>query len=490
MVFLGNGIAISGIELESTICRKKNDNELEELTFLSNPIEKINEEDFNILSYQLTPFAFNSNSNFYCFKTRILEPGKQYNVSGMSGARAGKVYISKITEEDPDFSDPQKLLYTTTISNNIFNFNFTQDELVFPEVTRITIWMRIYSYAELMNFTVNLSQVISMEDQNFVVLKHSAPVDTDEQQHILAVNGSLENLENVNGVLIYDSNLNPDSQIDELAQVYQDIIIDGFESLQNGEKIKNYAAFKEALIQRGEAQARISNSSEGDVFYSIEMSQLESEQYTQATHFYLWSTYSKEEDQTLTREIHIDEKTEDPNYEGLDISWLVCLSGDTPINMADGTIKELQMLEPGELVLDVNGGETKVIRVNHGSFNPYHTLYTFENDIIIDEISTHRFYNVEKGYWEHLSKWKIGDHALDINGNKIKLISRQRIYETKENFGLDTESGRYYANGLLSGPARCNRDLLKHKTLKEAIGMLGSIKNFQKMSLLDMGEII
>ena len=160
------------------------------------------------------------------------------------------------------------------------------------------------------------------------------------------------------------------------------------------------------------------------------------------------------------------------------------------VNTADGTTKELQTLEPGELVLDVNGGETKVIRVNRGSFNPYHTLYTFENDIIIDEISSHRFYNVEKGYWEHLSKWKIGKHAQDINGNKVKLLSRQRIYEEKENFGLDTESGRYYANGLLSGPARCNRELLKHKTLKEAIGMLGSIKNFQRMSLLDMGEII
>jgi hypothetical protein len=138
----------------------------------------------------------------------------------------------------------------------------------------------------------------------------------------------------------------------------------------------------------------------------------------------------------------------------------------------------------------MNGEKTRVLEVKRKAFDPSHTLYFFENDIIIDVVGSHRFYNVEKGYWEHLYKWKLGEHALDFKGNKIKLLSKKKIFERKERFNLSTESGRYYANGLLSGPARCNKELLKDMTLKEAAKMLTTITSPQALSLLDVGEIV
>jgi hypothetical protein len=167
----------------------------------------------------------------------------------------------------------------------------------------------------------------------------------------------------------------------------------------------------------------------------------------------------------------------------------VCLVGDTPILMADGIEKRLDSLKAGDLVMDIDGAPTEVLLVKRGSMNPYHTIYYFEDGYYIDEASTHRFFNVEKGFWEHLSKWEIGQHARDFNGKNHALLSKERLDEPRENFGLFTESGRYFASGLLSGPAKCNRDLLKNATLGDAVNMVGSIKNFQAMDLLDLEEL-
>jgi hypothetical protein len=84
--------------------------------------------------------------------------------------------------------------------------------------------------------------------------------------------------------------------------------------------------------------------------------------------------------------------------------------------MADRSYKRLETLRPGDKVADVNGTITTVIDVKRGSFNPYHTLYYFEDNIIIDEISKHRFYSVEDGYWKYLDFWKIGEHGVTSEG--------------------------------------------------------------------------
>ena len=167
----------------------------------------------------------------------------------------------------------------------------------------------------------------------------------------------------------------------------------------------------------------------------------------------------------------------------------VCLSGDTLISMADSSTKRLDSLKRGDEVLDSSGKPSKIIALKSNGFNSFYILYRFENGIEIKEVFPHRFYNEEKGFWEHLSKWKIGDHARAIDGTKVALISKEIVYEREEGFGLFTESGSYYANGLLSGPARCNKNLLSNKTLKEAVSMACSIRADQAYNLLQIEGI-
>jgi hypothetical protein len=146
--------------------------------------------------------------------------------------------------------------------------------------------------------------------------------------------------------------------------------------------------------------------------------------------------------------------------------------------MADNTTKRLDTLLPGDLVMAENGKATKVKSVKTSGYNSFYTLYHFENNIKIKEVFSHRFYNSDLGFWEHLKNWNIGDHGVMLNGEKVKLLSKEIIHEKIEGFGLFTEDGSYYANGLLSGPARCNKRLLSEKSLKETAKIASTLNSF------------
>lgn len=117
------------------------------------------------------------------------------------------------------------------------------------------------------------------------------------------------------------------------------------------------------------------------------------------------------------------------------------------------------------ILLDGNKKPTKIKKIKRGHFNYYHILYYFDNGTIIDETHEHRFFNYDKGYWEKLKNWKIGDRAIDQNGNLIALTKIQRIDEPAEMFAVWTESHSYYANELLSGDARANLSIIPNGDL-------------------------
>lgn len=150
----------------------------------------------------------------------------------------------------------------------------------------------------------------------------------------------------------------------------------------------------------------------------------------------------------------------------------VCLSGDTMITMADGSYKRMDNISVGDIVLTKDGVPSCVKTVRCGQFSDYHTLYHFENDITIDETHPHRFYNVDQGFWQRLQNWNIGDHAIDQYGNKVALLSVEHLQEQAEMFGIWTETGTYYANGLLSGQASCNKKLLEDASAEQAVDMM------------------
>lgn len=167
-----------------------------------------------------------------------------------------------------------------------------------------------------------------------------------------------------------------------------------------------------------------------------------------------------------------------------------CLSGDTLITMADGSECRLDCVKVGDMVLTEDGVVARVYRTCRGYFNSYHILYTFEDGTVIDETHDHRFYNVDQGFWQLLRNWKIGDHALGQNGEKVALVSIERIDEEAEQFGVWTDFGSYYANGFLSGMAACNKRLLANATVEQAVDMMLSTDEQHLLELIGLEGIM
>lgn len=168
----------------------------------------------------------------------------------------------------------------------------------------------------------------------------------------------------------------------------------------------------------------------------------------------------------------------------------VCLSGDTLITMADGSDRRMDEIQVGDLVMSQHGEPTIVEVASRGLFNTHHILYTFENGTVIDETHAHRFYNVEQGFWQNLEKWEIGEHAVTIDGLEVALLSKEVIHERAEMFGIWTESGSYYANGLLSGLAKCNQPLVEDASAEKAIDMMTSLAEHQLLELLGLEGLL
>ena len=168
----------------------------------------------------------------------------------------------------------------------------------------------------------------------------------------------------------------------------------------------------------------------------------------------------------------------------------ICLSGDTIITMADGSEKRLDSLQVGEFVLSQDGIPTEITALKRGNYSNYHTIYYFDDGTVIDEIHKHRFYNSDQGFWQRLQSWNIGDHAVNQRGERIALVRKEVIHERAEQFGIWTEDGSYYANGLLSGSADCNKRIIPNMTVDQAIDVMLSIGNSKLLPLMGIeGEL-
>lgn len=167
-----------------------------------------------------------------------------------------------------------------------------------------------------------------------------------------------------------------------------------------------------------------------------------------------------------------------------------CLSADTMITMADGTERRMDSLHVGDIVLSESGTKSYVREVYSGHFSNYHTLYYFEDGTVINETHPHRFYNVDQGFWQRLQLWNIGDHALNRNGEAVALVSVEKIDEEIEMFGIWVDKGTYYANGLLSGEASCNKKLLEEASAEKAVDMMLSTDEDWLLQLMGLdGEL-
>lgn len=162
----------------------------------------------------------------------------------------------------------------------------------------------------------------------------------------------------------------------------------------------------------------------------------------------------------------------------------ICLAGETLITMADGTTRRLDELVVGDLVMAGDGRAVKVTRTEHGDLNDSHTLYTFADGTVIDEIHAHRFYNADQGFFQVLGRWQLGERALRQDGQTVALVSVEHVDEPKQMFGLWTESHDYFANGLLSGETMANQRLIATATAEQAAAMAASLGEGAALALI------
>lgn len=144
-----------------------------------------------------------------------------------------------------------------------------------------------------------------------------------------------------------------------------------------------------------------------------------------------------------------------------------CLTGDTLITLADGLSKRIDQLTLADKVMSYNPYtmllEPDEITYTDSAEHKTHTeykIYTFADGTTVKTVHRHRFYNVERQAMVYMDEWKIGEHALTIEGNKIALVKHETVNEEVQHYTIFTKNQNYFANGLLSG----NR-YTKHLTL-------------------------
>ena len=135
-----------------------------------------------------------------------------------------------------------------------------------------------------------------------------------------------------------------------------------------------------------------------------------------------------------------------------------CHSGDTMIEMADGSYKRVDTIQLGDIVKTINGPE-KVIYTDSdlNKVGKCYTDYYFDNSTALRIIKDHRVYNPKRNRYIHISELKIGDEIVANDGSRAKLIVKEIVNEPVNHYCLFTErcSG-YYANGVLCGSCFSN----------------------------------
>ena len=142
----------------------------------------------------------------------------------------------------------------------------------------------------------------------------------------------------------------------------------------------------------------------------------------------------------------------------IEINVGTCLTGDTLITLVDGSQKRIDEITLNDKVLSYNPNTMKLEEDNiiycdsnlSKEFIEY-DIWTFENGTIIKTVHRHRLYNVEKQRMVYMDEWQLGEHAININGEKVKLINHKNIKEQINHYTIFTNNQNYFANGLLAG---------------------------------------
>ena len=138
--------------------------------------------------------------------------------------------------------------------------------------------------------------------------------------------------------------------------------------------------------------------------------------------------------------------------------YYTCFMEGTKITMADGSVKNIEKIQPGDMVKFLSDeGEEKTTQVMlpveefSGETREY-TTYTFDNGINIDICKEQKLWNEDKKDYTNIEDWPIGTHTKTLNGEIITLTRKENhvLAKPKKHYFLQTWNGNYTVNNLLT----------------------------------------
>lgn len=136
-----------------------------------------------------------------------------------------------------------------------------------------------------------------------------------------------------------------------------------------------------------------------------------------------------------------------------------CLTGDTLVTMSDNTTKRLDEINIGDKVLSIDPSTGKLVEdevvftdKDENKSHIEYDLWKFSDNYFVKTVHRHRFYNVEDNCFVYMDRWKLGDHAINQEGETLELLSHKIIREEVKHYKITTKYyHNYFANGMLTG---------------------------------------
>ena len=204
------------------------------------------------------------------------------------------------------------------------------------------------------------------------------------------------------------------------------------------------------LLQNNGSEITESCITSDDVDFNIESIYSDSSAMIDGK-YYTISSYEPPANRYTPGTVTISEGQDQGGGEGGD--QIECHSGDTMIEMADGSYKRVDAIQFGDIVKTINGPERVIYTDSDlNKIGKSYTDYYFDNSTALRIIRDHRVYNPKRNRYVHLSELKIGDEIVANDGSRAKLIVKETVNEPINHYCMFTEKcSGYYANGVLCG---------------------------------------
>ena len=137
----------------------------------------------------------------------------------------------------------------------------------------------------------------------------------------------------------------------------------------------------------------------------------------------------------------------------------ICFKKGTKILMADGTHKNIEDVEYGEMIMswDIENNRTIPCKSFGKVFTGWGIVWDhlcFDNGSVLKIFLNHRIFNADKGYLTDSKNWEIGQRGIASNGDFATYCykpKKARSGLSEKKYTIFCETGMFFANDILCG---------------------------------------